>query len=268
MNQRGYSAGGVALAFKKSQISLKKIDLPGNEYEIVFSIGSMPRFNRKLIAVCVYMPPSMSVSVASACLSYLVDSILELKQRYKDPFIVISGDFNSHDICGALSDYPDLFLLKTGPTWKDKTLDLIFTNFPRQITESGTLDPLESDSGSPSDHNVVYCTAHLKRYEAFEWLKYTYMGQTEEGSLLFKEMMIEQQWDEVYFAGSSSDKASAYQDIIDATMATCFPLVTVKRKSSEDPWITEKIRKKIRKRKAIFKTEGCLLYTSPSPRDS
>ena len=43
---------------------------------------------------------------------------------------------------------------------------------------------------------------------------------------------------------------------MDAAMSECFPVITVKRKSTEDPWITEKIRKKIRKRKAIFKSEG------------
>ena len=43
---------------------------------------------------------------------------------------------------------------------------------------------------------------------------------------------------------------------MDAAMNECFPLVTVKRKSTEDPWITNKIRKKIRKRKAIFESEG------------
>lgn len=39
-------------------------------------------------------------------------------------------------------------------------------------------------------------------------------------------------------------------------MDQCYPIVTIKRKSTEDPWITDKIRWKIRKRKAIFKKEG------------
>ena len=94
--------------------------MPGNDFEIVFAIGSLPLFTKKCIAVCVYMPPSMTTSSSLACLSFLVDSILELKTRYKDPFISVSGDFNSHDICAALSDYPYLVLLRTGPTRKEK----------------------------------------------------------------------------------------------------------------------------------------------------
>ena len=46
-NDRGYSAGGVAIAFKKSSIQLKEIQMPGNEYEILFSVGTLPKFSRK-----------------------------------------------------------------------------------------------------------------------------------------------------------------------------------------------------------------------------
>ena len=131
----------------------------------------------------------------------------------------------------------------------------MFTNFPEQIVDSGTISPLVNDSGVPSDHKVVYCSASLKRYEAYEWVTYSYMRQTDEGNARFKDWLLAQNWDEVYFAESSTAKATAYQDIMDAAMSECFPVVTVKRKSTEDPWITEKIRKKIRKRKAIFKSE-------------
>ena len=39
-------------------------------------------------------------------------------------------------------------------------------------------------------------------------------------------------------------------------MKKCYPVITVKKKSTDDPWITEKIRKKIRQRKKIFKKQG------------
>ena len=39
-------------------------------------------------------------------------------------------------------------------------------------------------------------------------------------------------------------------------MSACFPIVNIRRKSTEDPWITEKIRRKIRQRKAIFRRFG------------
>ena len=58
-NSRGNSTGGIALVFKKSHITFKEIVLPGNDFEILFAIGTMPRFTRKMIAICVYMPPGI-----------------------------------------------------------------------------------------------------------------------------------------------------------------------------------------------------------------
>ena len=140
-NSRGYSTGGVALAFRKSVINLKKIDLIGNNYEVIFAVGTMPKFSRKFIAVCVYLPPSLSASTVGGCFDFIVDGIIEMKTRFKDPFIAVSGDFNGFDIAGALDDFSDLVQVKTGPT-----RDLLFTNFSSQISESGVISLLECDS--------------------------------------------------------------------------------------------------------------------------
>ena len=68
--------------------------------------------------------------------------------------------------------------------------------------------------------------------------------------------MVDQDWQSVFSAKGSDEKAVAYQALINEAMNTCYPMITVKRKSSEDPWITDKIRKKIRQRKSVFKCQG------------
>lgn len=181
-NSRGYSTVGVALAFKKSQIEFTELSFPGNEYEILFASGTMPMFTRKFIAICVYLPPSMSTAMAMLAMLFLVDALLEIKCQFKDPFIALSGDFNNHDIEKYLEDYPDLVLLLTGPTRGGSTLDKIFTNFSDNIFVLGTITPLEWDdpsTGRPSDHRVVHCSAKLERYEAYEWMNYSYTKQTQ-----------------------------------------------------------------------------------------
>ena len=45
LNDRGSSAGGVAIASRTLHTSLKKISLPGNDFEILFTVGTMPRFS-------------------------------------------------------------------------------------------------------------------------------------------------------------------------------------------------------------------------------
>ena len=55
------------------------------------------------------------------------------------------------------------------------------------------MDPLEDDmnTGVCSDHLVVFCTAELPRFQAYEWTSFSYIRQTEEGNLKFKEWMLD-----------------------------------------------------------------------------
>ena len=69
------------------------------------------------------------------------------------------------------------------------------------------------------------------------------MRQTEDGNLKFKNWILDQNWDSVYNAVGSDAKAQAYQDLMNHAMKECFPIVMVKQKSTEDPWIMDKIRK-------------------------
>ena len=199
--------------------------------------------------------PASSVDLA---LDFLVDAILELKTRYKDPFFSLAGDFNDYGVADRLKDYPDLELLLTGPTRGNRTLDLIFTNFSENISESGVIDPLENDldGGTPSDHGVVFCSVNLPRFQAYEWITFSYMKQTEKGNDLFKNWILDQDWSSFFEAEGSNNKAEAYQALINSSLSSCFPIVSVRRKSTEDPWITDKIHRKIRQRKPIFRRLG------------
>ena len=82
------------------------------------------------------------------------------------------------------------------------------------------------------------------------------MPQTDEGNAHFKSWLLDQNRAEVDFAESSTAKATAYQDIMDAAMSECFPVITVKRKSTEDPWITEKSGRKFVKEKLFVRVRG------------
>ena len=64
------------------------------------------------------------------------------------------------------------------------------------------------------------------------------MRQTEEGNLKFKECLTGQDWNSVFDAVSSYDKALVYQGLINGAMNNCYPLIRGK-KSTDDPWITE-----------------------------
>lgn len=130
-----------------------------------------------LITVACYIPPGYSVARGRGALEYVEDVVLEVKRRYRDPFIVVAGNFNQWEVAGAMAEFPDMREADVGPTRKDRVLDKIFTNFGRAATESGTLPPLEVEPGTPgaaSDHKIAYVRAALPRLRSFEWVTHQY----------------------------------------------------------------------------------------------
>ena len=54
-------------------------------------------------------------------------------------------------------------------------------------------------------------------------------------------------------AGSSQEKALAYQN---EAVTRYFPLITVRQKSTDPPWINKMLRRMMRQRKAVYRLEG------------
>ena len=174
---------------------------------------------------------------------YIENVILELKKRYRDPYIVVTGDFNQWRVQDALLEYPDIREEDVGNTRKDKCLDRIFTNFGRSVKVAGTLPPLEveqGEGGCMSDHRIARISANLKRNRTFRWLNYTYCYYNQESVDKFGAWLSAFDWARIYDLVGSNSKAEYYQAVVTRAMEEFFPLVTVR---------------------------SCLLYTSPSPRD-
>ena len=74
---------------------MKEIELenPAN-FEVIAAVGTLPGYLRKLLVIARYFPPGYTVPRGSAALAYIKDVILELKRKYRDPFLVVGGDFN------------------------------------------------------------------------------------------------------------------------------------------------------------------------------
>ena len=114
---------------------------------------------------------------------------------------------------------------------------------------------METDH-SKSDHLVAYLTLDLPRRESFEWVTYSYRFFTEEAREEFGQWMVTHDWSEVWEAVGSDAKAEAYQAKMDWAMDAFFPLRTMKKKSTDLPWINRAIRKRIRRRMAVYRKEG------------
>ena len=72
----------------------------------------------------------------------------------------------------------------------------------------------------------------------------------------FGNWLVGASWDEVFLAKGSNAKALAYERIVNGGVAAHFPMKTTRRKDTDPPWINEKVRRKIRRRKAVYREQG------------
>ena len=135
----GLSHGGVAIFYKKTIGSLTRINLPNpDNFEVLTTMATLKGSARKLVVVAAYIPPNYPVPKARACLEYIENAVIDIRRRYRDPYVVVAGDFNQWEIDQALVVFHDVREVHVGPTRKDRAIDRIFCNMSRSITESGT----------------------------------------------------------------------------------------------------------------------------------
>ena len=171
----------------------------------------------------------------------------------------MGGDFNQWDVAEALQDFPDLKEVQVGPTRNGRCIDRIFANFGRSITDCGTVPPLEPEPGhhgTRSDHRVAFLKAELPRLRSFEWVTYQYRYFNSDAVDQFGRWLAGRDWADVVQSEGSNAKANLYQEAVTGAMEEVFPLITVRKKSTDCPWISNRIWKLIRRRKGVYRREG------------
>ena len=179
---------------------------------------------RKLVVVAAYVPPNYPVPRARQCLEYIENLVIEIRRTYRDPYLVVAGDFNQWDIGDALAEFQDLKEVHIGSTWGDRAINRLFCNMHRGISASGMVPPLQTtgEDGriARSNHMVTYMKTKVRRRETFEWLTYTYRHYTDEARDAFGSRVVLHDWMEV----DSGEGRVAYQKTIDWAMDKFFPL--------------------------------------------
>ena len=254
VNGRQY--GGVAFIYRKSNASFTTFPLHNPEdYEVLVCVGKVHGNKGKLAVITCYAPPNIPALQAQSLIDYLSDVVAELKRKYPDVAIILSGDFNQWSIAEIICDHPDLTEVDFGPTRGDKAIDRTLINFGRSIEESYTLLPLETEDGRLSDHRIAYAKAVFPRVKE-KVITYSYREFTEAGGESFVRAVSAQDWSEVYEQDSPSDKVLAFQAILDRHMNANFKLKTTTRRESDPPWINNNVRKLWRKRRKVYDREG------------
>ena len=257
-NANGVSYGGVAVIWKESLGNFRTFAVKNEEsFEVLSCVGTIKGHSRKIVIIACYIPPNYIKARGERAVAYVGDVITETKRRYRDPFIIIGGDFNQWKVEEAVVDFQDLREIGVGPTRGTREIDRFFCNFSRAIRASGTVGPLETeDDEKRSDHKVAYFTCDLPRREAFKWQKYSYRHFNYDSANQFRAWIIMHEWEEVLRAEGSNKKTEAYQRTVTEAVERFFPLKTTKRKSTDLPWINKEVLRMIKDRKELFWQEG------------
>ena len=140
----GVVYGGVAVVWRHSMGLFKQVPVKNEEhYEVLIAAGSLKGHSRKLVVVACYIPPGYSKQRGQGALDHVEDVVIEMKRKYQDPFIVVTGDFNQWKINGSLSGFNDIKETKIGNTRGNRAIDRFFTNMSRSEVRgrSGYLGP-------------------------------------------------------------------------------------------------------------------------------
>ena len=99
-----------------------KIDNRG-DYEIVAAAGAIRGHARKLVVLGCYLPPGYSQQEAKECLDCIENALIKIKTVYRDPYIIVGGDYNQWEIEGALAEFTDMKEVEVGPTRGSRSID-------------------------------------------------------------------------------------------------------------------------------------------------
>ena len=128
-NPAGVAHGGVAVAYRASMLTMKRVEIPNPEkFEVLVTVASLEGHSRRLVTIAAYIPPGYRVARGRECMKYVAGAVMEVKRRYREPTILIAGDFNQWDVSEYLEDFVDVAEAEVGNTRADASIDRVFTN--------------------------------------------------------------------------------------------------------------------------------------------
>ena len=251
---RNNPGGGVSIAYNESKVVLADFPITRGKYEIICAKGKIKGNTRLLFVIGAYLPPKLKAADHHECLELIGETILRIKTEFKNPYIILGGDFNGKDIQEAIGDYPDMEEADGGATRGASCLDLCATNFHNEIRSVTNHPPLTSEEGTPSDHRLVAFVCDLKHTHHFEWIHFSSRQVTDSAREEYDRRIRAFDWDKLDC--TTDDIVNQLHHHIQTITNECFPLKSHKVRSTDDLWIDEETRKMIERRKDLFSNKG------------
>ena len=246
--------GGVSIIYDKTSCSLRERKIVGNGFELVVATGRVGKIARPVALFCVYLEPRMKVADLSNLSQMIATEILALKASQRDPIIVVGGDINNKDMGPAFSEFDDIKQNNFEPTRGNACLDVFYSNLE---CSTSVWPPLHTDTGTNSDHDCVILQAELPRVRDFTWVRKMVRVHTKEACAQLGREVRETNWEELMSDSSSPDHlVEVFEKTTGEMIDRLFPWKSSRRRSNDDPWITEAIRRMSRRKARVYKREG------------
>ena len=252
VRNRRSRGGGVGILYKSTALKLKEHRFRKKNYEMLCARGKVVGCSRELYVFAIYVKPSLPAEKKVEMVTLITEELIKIKTTNTNPLICIGGDFN-HLNTDAITDVvPGVKKLETPPSRGSAILDLAFCNFPIREVFAGP--PLETKTGIRSDHDSIVVESSLESSHNFRWIKYQARKKTEEGKARFKQLFNNIDWVKIMGDTVCPDESvRRLHERIGRLTDMCFPKKSYKIRSTDHPWITDQIRKMIRRRKRQYK---------------
>ena len=114
--------------------------------------------------------------------------------------------------------------------------------------------PFETPDGTQSDHAVLVVRSNLRHvHDFFSWVRYKTREIDDEGKRLCNDDFQTTDWKSIVSAHDNiHDAMCAVQNRIEDPNDKHFPWKSRKIRSTDDPWINDKVRRAIRRRKRAY----------------
>ena len=250
--------GGVFIVAKNNCVEAKEYKLKNSRFEIVVTKCKIIGINRPLFIFGMYVSTALKKADVLSMFEMTNEEVLKIKTKEKDPMFVFAGDFNRNDVTPLIGDYEDIEEYKNSPgTRQGARLDLVLSNINKNITSCEITTPLDDSAGTLSDHSTLVVKFALESRHKFKIIKYKSRTITPEAINELDELLSQIDWnDRLAACVTPSCMVEALNNELERCMNKAMPLKTKTRKSTDDPWINDPIRKAVKKRMRIYRAEG------------
>ena len=250
------ASGGLSI-FVKNSIPTNKldVDIPNHLEVIYLSIRPkrLPRTVSNIVLCALYYPGLSSIYAPPQedLILHVIESIQFFYNKFSNPLIILLGDFNDlkiDDICQTCS----LHQVVNIPTRKDATLDLILTN----VNNNLYTDPISLPGIGKSDH---LCVVYVPRnFVIHENTKKKIMFRKFKDSAIreFGSWITTFDWSLLFQINDVNEKVLYFTTITWVMIEMCFPVQTITISTSDQEWMTLKIKELIKQRQKAHKAKN------------